>query len=161
MLSIIVAKAKNNVIGKDNQLIWHIPEDLKRFKKLTTNKVVIMGRKTFESIGKPLQNRKNVILSHSLMEIDNENIQIVNDVSELGEYIKSKEECFVIGGAIVYRLLMPYVTKMYITKIHEKFDGDAYFPMIDINKWKEIKKETIEPTEENNFSYDFITYKKK
>ena len=116
MLSIIVAKAKNNVIGKDNQLIWHLPEDLKRFKELTTGHTIIMGRKTFESLGRILPNRKHVILCNDMeMNVDDDRVEVLEDISMLDKYIKSEEENFIIGGATIYRLLMPYANKMYIT----------------------------------------------
>ena len=108
MLSIIVAKAKNNIIGKDNTLIWHLPEDLKRFKRLTTGHTIIMGRKTFESLGRVLPNRHHIILCNDAeMNVDNENVEILEDISMLDKYIKDTEEHFVIGGATMYRLLMP------------------------------------------------------
>ena len=119
MLSTIVAIANNNVIGKDNKLIWHLPEDLKRFKQITTGKNIIMGRKTFESLGRVLPNRKHIILCNDMeMDIDNENVEILDDISKLDKYINSDEENFVIGGATIYKLLMPYVNKLYITKIY-------------------------------------------
>ena len=103
MLSIIVAVAKNNVIGKDNKLIWHLPEDLKRFKRITTGHTIIMGRKTFESLGRVLPNRKHIVLSKDKdFKVDDENVQVINDISLLGEYISSEEENFVIGGASIY-----------------------------------------------------------
>ena len=122
MLSTIVAIANNNVIGKDNKLIWHLPEDLKRFKQITTGKNIIMGRKTFESLGRVLPNRKHIILCNDMeMDIDNENVEILDDISKLDKYINSDEENFVIGGATIYKLLMPYVNKLYITKINHDF----------------------------------------
>ena len=103
MLSTIVAIANNNVIGKDNKLIWHLPEDLKRFKQITTGKNIIMGRKTFESLGRVLPNRKHIILCNDMkMDIDNENVEILDDISKLDKYINSDEENFVIGGATIY-----------------------------------------------------------
>ena len=163
MLSIIVAVSENNVIGKDNKLLWHIPEDLKRFKKLTIGKTIIMGRKTFESLGKILPERKHIVLSRDPSQelLNNKEITIVEDTSKLDEYINSSEEVFVIGGAIIYRLLMPYVNKMYITKIHKRFEGDAIFPLINETKW--IEKEKIKGinNHENPYDYDFITYERK
>ena len=142
MLSTIVAIANNNVIGKDNKLIWHLPEDLKRFKQITTGKNIIMGRKTFESLGRVLPNRKHIILCNDMeMDIDNENVEILDDISKLDKYINSDEENFVIGGATIYKLLMPYVNKLYITKINQDFEGDVYFPEIKEAEWKEISKE--------------------
>lgn len=122
MLSIIVAKAQNNIIGKDNKLLWHIPEDLKRFKDLTTGHTIIMGRKTFESLGRVLPNRKHIVFTqNSDFKVNDENVKIVHSMLEIQEYIENKEENFVIGGAMIYNLLMPYVNKMYITEIHKDF----------------------------------------
>lgn len=159
MLSIIVAVAKNNVIGKNNQLIWHIPEDLKRFKKITIGKTIIMGRKTFESLGRVLPNRKHIILCNDAqMQIENENVEILKDIKELKPYIQSKEEHFVIGGATIYQLLMPYANKMYITHINQEFEGDVYFPKIDLNEWKVIEKEKGIQNEENPYDYEYMIY---
>ena len=161
MLSIIVAKAKNNVIGKDNQLIWHLPEDLKRFKRLTTGHTIIMGRKTFESLGRVLPNRHHVILCNDAnMEIDNENVEILEDISLLDKYIKEEEEHFVIGGATMYRLLMPYCTKMYITEINQEFDGDVSFPEINMSEWKVTEREKGLKDEKNPFDYEYVTYER-
>ena len=162
MLSIIVAVAKNNVIGKDNQLIWHIPEDLKRFKKLTTNHRIIMGRRTFESLGRILPNRKHVILCNDMeMNIDDENVEILEDISMLKEYIESEEENFVIGGATIYKLLMPYANKLYITYINQEFEGDVYFPEINENEWQVVEKEKGLKDEKNLFDYEYVTYIRK
>ena len=161
MLSIIVAIAKNNVIGKDNQLIWHLPEDLKRFKKLTTNHTIIMGRKTFESLGRVLPNRKHVILCNDAeMNVNDENVEILDDISKLKKYKDSEEENFVIGGATIYKLLMPYTNKMYVTHINQDFEGDVYFPEISENDWKVIEKEKGLKDEKNPFDYEYITYER-
>jgi dihydrofolate reductase len=162
MLSTIVAIANNNVIGKDNKLIWHLPEDLKRFKQITTGKNIIMGRKTFESLGRVLPNRKHIILCNDMeMDIDNENVEILDDISKLDKYINSDEENFVIGGATIYKLLMPYVNKLYITKISHDFEGDVYFPEIKETEWKEISKEKGLRNDENPYDYEYITYIRK
>ena len=162
MLSTIVAIANNNVIGKDNKLIWHLPEDLKRVKQITTGKNIIMGRKTFESLGRVLPNRKHIILCNDMeMDIDNENVEILDDISKLDKYINSDEENFVIGGATIYKLLMPYVNKLYITKINEDFVGDVYFPEIKEEEWKEISKEKGLKNDENPYDYEYITYVRK
>lgn len=159
MLSIIVAMSKNNVIGKDNQLIWHISEDLKNFKRLTTGHTIIMGRNTFESLGRVLPNRKHIVFSRDInYQIKDANVKVVHDIAEIEKYINSNEEAFVIGGEAIYRLLLPYVNKMYITYIDEKFDGDTYFPEIDYSKWNVIDKK--EKTEDNKLNYYFITYEK-
>ena len=161
MLSLIVAKAKNNVIGKDNQLIWHLPEDLKRFKRLTTGHTIIMGRKTFESLGRVLPKRHHVVLCNDAnMKIDDENVEILEDISLLDKYIKDEEEHFVIGGATMYRLLMPYCTKMYITEINQEFDGDVSFPEINMNEWKVTEREKGLKDEKNPFDYEYVTYER-
>lgn len=161
MLSIIVAKAKNNTIGKDNKLLWHISDDLKRFKELTTNHNIIMGRKTFESLGKILPNRKHVVFTQNPdFKVDDENVQIVHSMLEIKEYIDNAEENFVIGGAMIYSLLMPHVTKMYVTEINKDFEGDTFFPKINLDIWKETRREKGTQDEDNKFDYDFVTYEK-
>lgn len=162
MLSIIVAIAKNNVIGKDNQLIWHLPEDLKRFKNLTTGHTIIMGRRTFESLGRVLPNRKHIILCNdAVLNIDNENVEVLPDISLLDKYINSEEENFVIGGATIYKLLMPYANKMYITKINKEFEGDVYFPEIKDEEWKVVSTEPGLKNEANPYDYEYINYVRK
>ena len=162
MLSIIVAKAKNNIIGKDNKLLWKLPADLQRFKELTTGHIIIMGRKTFESLGRVLPNRKHIVFTQNPdFKVNDENVQVVHSMLEIQEYIESEEECFVIGGALIYNLLMPYVNKMYITQIDKDFEGDAFFPRIDETKWKEVEREKGVKDENNNLEYEFITYEKK
>ena len=162
MLSIIVAKAKNNIIGNNNELIWHIPEDLKRFKRLTTGHTIIMGRKTFESLGRILPNRHHVILCNDMeLNIDDENVEVLEDISELEKYINSEEENFVIGGATMYKLLMPYCKKMYITEIDRDFEGDVSFPEIDLDKWKVVKREKGPEDDENDFDYEYVDYEER
>ncbi len=162
MLSIIVAIANNNVIGKDNKLIWHLPEDLKRFKNLTTGHNIIMGRKTFESLGRVLPNRKHIVLCNDVsLNIENENVEVLSDVNLLDKYIKSDEENFVIGGATIYRLLLPKASKLYITKINESFEGDVYFPEIDLDDWKVVSKEKGKKDEKNPYDYEYINFERK
>lgn len=162
MLSIIVAKAKNNIIGKNNKLIWNISDDLKRFKKITKNHTIIMGRKTFESLGRVLPNRKHVVLTHNLdFEINNENVEIVNSIHDLDKYINSKEECFVIGGGLIYNLLLPYTQKLYITEIYEEFSGDTFFPKINQDDWQEIERLEGPKNENISYNYEYITYIRK
>jgi len=161
MLSIIVAKAKNNVIGKDNQLIWNLPEDLKRFKSMTENHTIIMGRKTFESLGRVLPNRKHIVFSQNPdFQVNDENVEVVHSMLQIQQYIESEEEAFVIGGAMIYGLLMPHVTKMYITQINENFEGNIIFPKFDTEKWEVIDREEGIKDENNKFDYEYITYKK-
>ena len=162
MLSLVAAISENNVIGKDNKIIWSLPEDLKRFKEITTGHTIIMGRKTFESLGRILPERKHIVLTRDKdYRVRDENVQIVNEISDLDKYIDSDEECFVIGGAIVYRQLLPKVNKMYITRIHSKFEGDSYFPVISENEWNIIEKVQGTKDEKNPYNYDFIIYERK
>lgn len=162
MLSIIVAVAKNNVIGKDNKLLWHLSEDLKRFKRLTMNKNIIMGRKTFESLGRVLPNRKHIILCNDMnLIINDENVLVLDNISKLDYYINSNDENFVIGGGTIYKLLMPFVSKLYVTHIDEAFEGDVYFPEIDLKIWKKISEEDGVTNEENPYSYKYVTYIRK
>lgn len=161
MLSIIVAKSINNAIGKDNKLLWKIPDDMKRFKEITTGHTVIMGRKTFESIGKVLPNRLNIILTRDPnYKVEDSNVKILGGVSDLEEYINDENENFVIGGAQIYSILMPKCKKLYVTQIDKDFVGDTYFPVIKENEWKIIEK-TDGPKDENNFKYEYITYERK
>ena len=162
MLSIIVAIANDNVIGKDNKLIWHIPEDLKRFKRITDGKIMIMGSKTFESLGRVLPNRKHLVLCNDgSVTSDNENVTILTELSQIDEYAKADEEVFVIGGATIYKLLMPMANKLYITKIEQDFEGDTYFPEIKGEEWEVVDSEKGPKNDENPFEYTYITYRRK
>lgn len=162
MLSLIVAVAKNNVIGKDNTLIWHLPEDLKRFKEITSGKTIIMGRKTFESLGRILPKRKHIVLCKSgCLNVEDERVEIIKDISELDKYINDSEEHFVIGGATIYKLLLDKVNKMYITKINEEFEGDTFFPEFDEINWEIIERTKGLKDEKNPYDYEYITYVRK
>lgn len=161
MLSIIVAKAKNNMIGRENTLVWKLPADLQHFKQLTTGHTIIMGRKTFKSLGRVLPNRKHIVFSQNPdFKIQDENVQVVHSMLEIQEYIENEEENFVIGGAMIYNLLMPHVTKMYVTEIDEEFEGDAFFPRINTEIWQETRREKGPKDEKNNLDYDYVTYEK-
>lgn len=161
MLSIVVAKAKNNIIGKDNKIIWNLPEDLKHFKELTTGHTIIMGRKTFESLGGVLPNRKHIIFSQNPdFKVNNENVEVVHSLLQIQDLIEGEEETFVIGGAMIYNFLMPYVKKMYVTEINEEFDGDSFFQKINENTWKEVNREKGIKDEKNNLDYEFVIYER-
>ena len=162
MLSIIVAKAKNNVIGKDNSMIWKLPDDLKRFKDKTSGHTIIMGRKTFESLGGILPNRKHIILSSNPdFNIDSDCVKVVHSLFELQEYMDDEEEHFVIGGTIIYNLLMPYCKKMYVTQLDKEFEGDTIFPKINEEEWEEVSRENGPEDGINDFCYEYITYLRK
>ena len=162
MLSIIVAKAKNNIIGKDNTMLWKLPDDLKRFKEKTSNHTIIMGRKTFESLGGILPDRKHIILSRNPdFNIDSDCVKVVHSLLELQEYMDDEQEHFVIGGALIYNLLMPYCKKMYVTQLDKEFEGDTIFPKIKEEEWKEVSRENGPEDEINDFDYEYITYLRK
>ena len=162
MLSIIAAISENNVIGKDNKRLWNLPEDLKRFKELTINHTIIMGRKTFESLGGILSDRKHIVLTRDMnYNIDSDFVKVVHEIDELKEYINDENENFVIGGALIYKQLERYTQKMYVTRIHEIFEGDAYFPKIKEEEWKIVREEKGLKDEKNPFDYEFITYERK
>ena len=150
MFSIIVAVGKNREIGKGNKLLWHIPEDLKNFKEITTGKTVIMGRKTFESIGRPLPNRKNIVLSKNgdKESFEQKGIELYQNLESLIEdYKNSKEEIFIIGGEQIYREFMQkgLVRRLYISYIEfSDSEADAYFPKIDYDNWKIIKEKNYD-----------------
>ena len=120
-----------------------------------------MGRKTFESLGRVLPNRKHIVFTQNPdFKVEDENVEVVHSMLQIQEYIENEEEAFVIGGAIIYNLLMPYVKKMYITEIDKEFDGDAFFPRIDETKWKEVSREKGPEDEENDFTYTYVTYER-
>lgn len=158
MISISVAVAKNNVIGKDNKLLWHISEDLKRFKRNTSNKKMIMGRKTFESLPGILPNREHIVVTRDEnFKVDSDKVTIVHDLNSLLEkYLKCEDEIFVIGGAEIYKQLLPYTQKIYLTKIDETFEGDTYFPEINYDEFKAdyVSEQFID--EKNGLNYTFI-----
>lgn len=163
MLSIIVAISENNVIGNDNKLIWHISEDLKRFKEITSGKTILMGRKTFESLPGILPNRKHVILTRDKnFSVDSSAVEIVNNFDELlNKYCKSEEEIFIIGGGEIYTQLLPYAHKLYLTKVYETFKGDTYFPQINYDEFNVDYECDIKINEKNNLKYNFINLSRK
>ena len=145
MVSLIVAKSENNIIGNKGRIPWHIPNDLKRFKELTTNNVVIMGRKTFESLPKefrPLPNRVNIILSRDKNHII-DCWMVVDDLKKAIRKAGSDKEIFIIGGGEIYKEGFKYADKIYLTEVDGEFEGDTYFPNIG-RSWKEVKREEKE-----------------
>jgi dihydrofolate reductase len=159
MLSLIVAIAKNNAIGKDNHLLWHIPEDLKYFRQITSGHAVIMGRKTFESIGKPLPNRKNIVVSRTLAPQDG--ITVVPLIAEALQHTSNDAETFVIGGGAIYRETFPLAQKLYITQVHEPCQGDTFFPAIDAVEWQEISRKDVAGGQQFPHAFSFLVYVRK
>ena len=156
-LSLIVAVAENGVIGHNNQLIWHLPNDLKQFKRLTTGHCIIMGRKTFDSIGKPLPNRTSIIISRNA-DFQREGCITVSSLENAiieAKKIES-EEAFIIGGAEIYRLALPIVDKIYLTEVHHNYQGDTFFSDIDKTIWQETHREDFEKDEKHLVNYSFV-----
>lgn len=161
MISIIAALAENNAIGKDNQLLWHISGDLKRFKKITTGKPVIMGRNTYLSLPlRPLPGRTNVVISDDPEE-NFDGCVMARSVQDVLDLCPKDRECFVIGGGMVYREFLQYADKLYITRVHKNFEADTYFPEIDPEIWKQVSAEHITYDEQNDFSYSYTVYERK
>lgn len=161
MLSFIVAMDENRVIGKDNDLPWHLPNDLQFFKQKTSGNTIIMGRKTFDSLGRVLPNRKHVVLTRTKQKYPEE-VEVVHTIDDIIEYTNKhhREELFVIGGGNLFTQLLPYADRLYITEIHESFDGDVYFPMINGNEWKEVSRIKGKQDEKNIYNYDYVTYER-
>lgn len=160
LLTMIAAAAKNDALGKDNDLIWHISEDLKRFKRLTSGHAIIMGRKTFESMPKALPNRTNIVLTNK-KDYQPEGATVVHSLEDALALVKDDSQPFIIGGGEIYRLFMPYCDRIELTRVHQNFEADVFFPEIDLNQWKEIARENIEATNEQPYHYSFITLEKK
>jgi len=160
MLTIIAAVAKNNALGKNNDLIWHLPADLKRFKEITLGHHIIMGRKTFESLGKPLPNRTTIIITRNPDYIAPGCI-VVNELEEAIEAAAKDKNPFILGGAEIYKQAMSFADILDLTLVHEVFEADAFFPDIDMSKWKEMSRQDFKADEKNKYDYSFVQYKKK
>ena len=151
-ISLIAAVAKNGVIGENNSLVWKLPEDMKRFKQLTIGKPVVMGRKTFESIGRPLPNRTNIVITRD-KNFEAEGCLIAHSVNDALKAAEVSEEIMVIGGSQIYKEFLPLANKMYLTLIDRDFEGDAYFPAFEKNEWKETFREEHQ---NEKFKYSFV-----
>ena len=156
-ISIIVAMNNKRVIGLNNALPWHISEDLKHFKKLTLNHSVVMGRKTFESIGKPLKQRKNIVISRN-ESLNFEGVMIVNSIDKAISIANDESEIFIIGGEQIYSISLSIATHMYITEVNNNNEGDAFFPNFKKNQWSEISRQNL--TSENGLDFSFVEYEK-
>ena len=159
MITIIAAVADNNALGKDNQLIWHLPSDLKRFKKVTSHHHVIMGRKTYESLGKPLPNRTNIIISRNT-NFKAEGCVVVNSLQAALDAAKEDENPYILGGAEIYQQAILFADKLDITFVHHQFEADAFFPEIPKSVWKETSREDFKADEMNIYDYSFVTYQR-
>jgi len=162
MISFIVAAAENNVIGKDNQLPWHLPSDMKYFKNQTWGMTVIMGRKSLESLGKPLQGRKNIVVTRN-KDWKQEGTEVAHSINEAIDLAKETgvNEIFIIGGAEIFKEAMPFANRIYLTRIHHHFDGDAYFPEVSDAEWTLVQSRFCDADEKNQYPHTFQVWERK
>lgn len=160
MLSVIVAIDENNLMGSNNDLPWHLPNDLKRFKQITTGHTIIMGRKTYESIGRPLPNRKNIIITRN-KNFNAEGCIVIHSWEEIRQYIEEEDEVFLIGGADLIKQKLHQVDRIYLTVIHETFNGDIYFPKLNLDEWELVEEEQGVIDEKNVYPHTFYVYNRK
>ena len=156
MVSVIVAVAENGVIGDKNSLLWHISEDLRNFKRITSGHPVVMGRKTFESLGRPLPNRKNVVITRQDIEI--EGCEVAHSLEEALAMFSADEEIFIIGGAQIYREAMPIADRFYLTRVHHSYEGDTSFPEWNEAEWQKVDSERFERGEKYEYPFTFEVY---
>lgn len=159
-ITLIAAAGQNNALGKDNQLVWHLPDDFKRFKKLTTGHHIIMGRKTFESFAKPLPNRIHIVITRQ-QDYKAKGAIVVHSLEEAFAKIENDPQPFVIGGGEIYKLALDKADKIELTRVHADFEADAFFPKMDLDKW--ILKESVrhEKDEKHNYAFTYLTYERK
>ena len=161
MITLVVAKSDNNIIGDNNQLIWRLSHDLRRFKSITTGHPVIMGRKTFDSVGKPLPNRTNIVITRN-KDWSSEGVEVAHSLDKAIEIAKEIDsEIFIIGGGNIYKQSMDVADAIEVTEVHHTFDGDTLFPEINLNVWKEVSREDHTKDEKNEYNYSFVRYEKK
>lgn len=159
IISLIAAMDKNRLIGVDNGLPWHLPADFKHFKEVTMGKPIIMGRKTFESIGRPLPGRKNIVISRS--GFNAEGVIVADSIDAALDEVKDSDEAMVIGGANLYQQILPLAQRMYLTQVDAECTGDAWFPEFDLEEWQIINKSKYFADEKNNYNFEVITYQRE
>lgn len=160
-LTIIVAAAENDAIGKDNQLIWHLSNDLKRFKTLTSGHHIIMGRKTFESFPKPLPNRTHIVITRQNNYQAPDGVIIVNSLADAIDAAKSDSQPYIIGGGEIYKQGLVFADKIELTRVHHEFEADTFFPEIDMSIWKETSNTLHEKDDKHDYAFSFITYERR
>jgi dihydrofolate reductase len=159
MISLIVAAAENNVIGCNNQIVWRLPDDMKRFKALTMGHVVIMGRKTYESLGRALPERKNIVVTHNSGFLA-EGCEVVHSLQEALDAF-GKEEVFVIGGGELYKQCWNKADRLYLTRVHVYMEGDVFIPSVSLDDWKEEECVCCKADSRNEYDFSFVTYVRK
>lgn len=160
MIIMIAAAAENNALGKDNKIVWHLPNDYKRFRRLTTGHHIIMGRKTFESLKKPLPDRKHIIITRQ-KEYKAEGCIVVDTMQKALDACPKDQNSFIIGGGEIYKLGISYADKIELTRVHGTFEADAFFPEINEGEWKLEKSEPNERDESHNYEYTYQTFVRK
>lgn len=156
----IAAAAENNALGKNNDLLWHLPDDFKRFKQMTTNHYIIMGRKTFESFPRPLPNRTHVVITRQ-PEYYYENVIVVEGLAEALACVTDGEDSFIIGGGEIYKLALPFVDKIELTRIHAQFEADTYFPELDSKEWELTDKQYHPKDDKHLYDFTYETYERR
>jgi dihydrofolate reductase len=159
-LSAVVVVDQNWGIGKNNQLLVHFPADLKRFKSITSGHTIIMGRKTFDSMGRALPNRRNIVITRQ-PNLELQGAEVADSLNAALELCKNEEEIFIIGGAEIFKQALEVLNKIYLTKIHKSFEADTFFPEITPDKWKETGSENFQPDEKTPFPYSFLIYERR
>lgn len=160
MIIMIAAVAENNALGKDNEMIWHLPDDFKRFKQLTTGHHIIMGRKTFESLPKLLPNRTHIIITRQ-KDYNPENCIVADNLADAIKKAPANEDIFIIGGGEIYKLGLPFADRIELTKVHSQFEADAFFPEIPSSEWELINEDFHPKDEKHNFDFTFQTFIRK
>lgn len=158
-ITLIVAAAENNTIGKDNKMLWHLPNDFRYFKQNTIGHSIVMGRKTFESIGRPLPERRNIVLTRDL-NYRNPDVDVANSLQEVITYCRDEREIFIIGGADIYKQALPLANRILLTRVHTVLDGDAYFPELSESEWNLIQQDPHQKDEKHVFDYTFEVWEK-
>ncbi len=158
-ISIIVAMDRNNIIGMDNDLPWRLSSDLKRFKEITMGKPIIMGRKTHESIGRPLPGRENIIITHD-RSYSAEGCTVIHDIDDIVIFCKGQDEVMIMGGAEIYRQILSKADKLYLTEVYAEVKGNIEFPELDRSQWQEISREDHFADEKNEHDYSFVVLEK-
>ncbi|WP_293882127.1 dihydrofolate reductase [Sphingobacterium sp. UBA1498] len=159
-ITLIVAASENNSIGINNKMPWHLPNDFKYFKKNTIEHSVLMGRKTFESIGKALPERRNIVITRNA-DFQGENIDVANSIQEALLYCRDEREIFIIGGANIYQQALPLANKVLLTRVHTTIKGDAFFPALPSEEWELVSSDSHQADEKHAFAYTFEVYTRK
>lgn len=159
ILSLIAAADEGNCIGGENRLLWDLPDDLKRFRALTKGKSVIMGRKTYDSIGRPLPHRRNIVIT-SRADWGRDGVEVVHSLADAINLVRGESEVFIIGGGMLYQEALDYAQRIYLTRVHAALEGDAYFPIIDLAVWKEVRREEHPADAAHEYAFTYIDYER-